>query len=71
MGVIKGENNDVPIPIVVEKITVNLHVDHMVRQDNFLVDEPSQLEPTTGEIIRSTWWTSDVVHHSTKKLPSA
>ena len=22
-----------------------------------------------GEIIRSTWWTSDVVHHSTKKLP--
>ena len=22
-----------------------------------------------GEIIRSTWWTSDVVHPSTKKLP--
>ena len=22
-----------------------------------------------GEIIISTWWTSDVVHHSTKKLP--
>ena len=22
-----------------------------------------------GEIIRFTWWTSDVVHHSTKKLP--
>ena len=21
-----------------------------------------------GEIIRFTWWTSDVVHHSTKKL---
>ena len=71
MGVIKGENNDVPIPIVVEKITVNSNVDHMVRQDNSLVDEPSQLEPTTGEIIRSTWWTSDVVHHSTKKLSSA
>ena len=22
-----------------------------------------------GEFIRSTWWTSDVVHYSTKKLP--
>ena len=22
-----------------------------------------------GEIIRFTWWTSDVMHHSTKKLP--
>ena len=22
-----------------------------------------------GEVIRSTWWTSDVVHYSTKKLP--
>jgi len=21
------------------------------------------------EIIRSSWWTSDVVHHFTKKLP--
>ena len=25
--------------------------------------------PILGEIIISTWWTSDVVHHSTKKLP--
>ena len=25
--------------------------------------------PSLGEIIRSIWWTSDVVHHSTKKLP--
>ena len=23
----------------------------------------------SGEIIRSTWWTNDVVYHSTKKLP--
>ena len=22
-----------------------------------------------GEIIRSSWWTSDIVHNSTKKLP--
>ena len=25
-------------------------------------------KPNWGEIIRSTWWTSDVVHYSTKKL---
>ena len=26
-------------------------------------------EAVVGEIIRFTWWTSNVVHHSTKKLP--
>ena len=24
--------------------------------------------PSSREIIKSTWWTSDVAHHSTKKL---
>ena len=27
----------------------------------------SNLQPMEREIIRSTWWTSDVVHYSTKK----
>ena len=25
--------------------------------------------PCLGEIIRSSWWTSDVIHHSSKRLP--
>ena len=53
MGVIEGENIDVPIPIVVEKITMNSNVDQMVRQDNSLVDESSQLEPTTD--FKQVW----------------
>ena len=27
------------------------------------------LLPKEGEVIRSTWWTSDIVHNFTKKLP--
>ena len=34
-----------------------------------LWNEIALISSTLGEIIRSTWWTSDVVHHSIKKLP--
>ena len=47
MGVIEGENIDIPIPSVVEKNTVNSNIDQLVRQENYLVDEPSKLEPTS------------------------
>ena len=45
IGVIEGENIDKPVPIVVEKITVNSHVDRMARQDKFPIDKSSELEP--------------------------
>ena len=44
IGGIEGENIDKPVPIVVEKITVNSHVDRMARQDKFPVNKPSELE---------------------------
>ena len=35
----------------------------------FLKKKNFKKRAAIGEIIRFTWWTSDVVHHFTKKLP--